>query len=126
MIMKKIILIFSVLIISLIACSGIKGQFAYKTLQMDSYRKMINNKEFISNEKIDWIYKIDSLAEKTVISTVVLKKEIVWVDVSKKIQTVLPASPYIYGEIKNLNTGDYKIILLKKNKIISEISFKIN
>ena len=121
---RKIFLIIAFMIF-ISGCSNTKGIFAYKSPHMDMFRKWIPGIEFNSNEKIKWVFKIERVNSDRSIGVVLMKKEIGWIDINKIIYTVRPNEPNIYGEIENLQPGNYKIVLVERGVFISEVEFKI-
>lgn len=120
---KNIIVIISLFILS--SCIRINGIFAYKDKYMDYYKKFENGISFNQKREINWVYKIDKISKKTSIGVVVLKKELVWIDVIKYSYTVDLLKPNVYGKIENLEPGMYKIVLMHENDMIDSINFKI-
>lgn len=125
MLSKIKIILSCLLILILTSCIKLKGDFAYKTDYMDHYKKFEDGKEFNSNEKISWIYKIEKVNKKRFIGVVLLKKDLVWVDIDKYIYTIDLLKPNVYGSFKDLKSGEYKIVLMEKKEFIDSIHFQI-
>jgi hypothetical protein len=107
-------------------CGTINGEFAYKNMFMDSYRKFSDGMEITSNEKISWTYHVkDKVRRPVKIGVITQKKELVWVDVSKEIITIQKESPNIYGEINIEQEGEYQILLVQDGKLAARVGFRI-
>lgn len=109
--------------IFLSACGQLKGKFACKSQLDDHYRKMNNNHEIKSDEKIKWVYVFDKFSGKHKIGVIILKKEIVWVDVLSWQDVVTPTENIIYGTIEDFQDGEYKIILTENDEAFDEQRF---
>jgi hypothetical protein len=86
---------------------------------------MDNPLEFEKNEKINWVYIFKDVRGVQNIGVTLLKKEIVWVDISNKAEQISELNKVIYGKLENLSDGNYKIILSQANKVIDEREFII-
>ncbi|MFH0976670.1 MAG: hypothetical protein V1874_12880 [Spirochaetota bacterium] len=119
--------IFSIIFIAYIflGCGQLKGEFAYKNTFEDKYRKADRPLELEKNEKIKWVYIFVNVREETKIGVVLLKKEIVWVDIDSRTEKISPSNKIIYGDIVNLPDGEYKITLTHSDKIIDELGFSV-
>ncbi|MBN2038540.1 MAG: hypothetical protein JW864_00765 [Spirochaetes bacterium] len=124
--MKNRILLIIVLAFFLAGCGKLKGNFAFKKTNEDVYRKINTPLEFEKNEKINWVYVFSSNidASYTIIVTL-LKKELVWVDLSSRAEQISASSKIIYGNIENLSDGTYRIVLSNMDRIIAEREFEI-
>lgn len=119
--------IFSVILITLIisGCTKIKGEFAYKKLIEDKYKRADGLLEFDKNEKINWVYVFKELKDIYNINVTLLKKELVWVDIANRTEKISRSNNIIYGIIENLSDGTYKIIFSHSDKLIDEKEFVI-
>lgn len=119
--------IFSVILITLIisGCTKIKGEFAYKKLIEDKYKRADSLLEFDKNEKINWVYVFKDLKDIYNINVTLLKKELVWVDIANRTEKISRSNNIIYGIIENLSDGTYKIIISHSDKLIDEKEFVI-
>ncbi len=124
---KKIFSIIIILIFIIInsGCVKLKGEFAFKKLFEDQYKKMDDPLEFEKSEKINWVYVFNDVKGVRSIGVALLKKEIVWVDISNKTEQISGLNKVIYGKIENLSEGNYKIILSQANELIAEREFVI-
>ena len=119
--------IFSVILITLIisGCTKIKGEFAYKKIIEDKYKRADGLLEFEKNEKVNWVYVFKDLKDIYNINVTLLKKELVWVDIANRTEKISRSNNIIYGIIENLTDGTYKIIISHSDKIIDEKEFVI-
>jgi len=119
--------IFSVILITLIisGCTKIKGEFAYKKLIEDKYKRADGLLEFDKNEKINWVYVFKDLKDIYNINVALLKKELVWVDIATRTEKISRSNNIIYGIIENLSDGTYKIIISHSDTLIDEKEFVI-
>ena len=108
----------------LVSC-GDKGEFAFKSFEMDSYRTMKSRMEFPSDSKTDWLYKIPSVSGKKRYGIIMLKKELVWAEIAKEVQEAEKEKPYLWGSIHGLDPGLYKIMITKDNKLVDENEFVV-
>jgi len=115
--------IITISMIFLSACVQLKGKFACKSQLDDHYRKMDANHEIKSDEKINWVYVFDKFSGKHKIGVIILKKEIVWIDVLSWHDEVTPSENIIYGTIEDFQDGKYKIILTENDKEFDEQRF---
>ncbi len=118
-------LFFILLFLFLCSCDKVEGQFAYKSMEMDMYRKFPSGMEFNAAEKINWIFNIKKVSAERKVGVVLLKKELTWIDIDKYMYTVNMFQTKVYGEFVNLPAGEYKIVLLNNNFLISSVEFKI-
>ena len=123
--LKKIIFFLLPAILLASGCGKLKGDFAFKKNIEDKYRKIEEPVEFEKNEKINWVYIFKGLRGKHDVGIVLLKKELVWVDIESSVERVSEANNIIYGTIEGLSDGTYKIILADGNKEIDEKEFVI-
>jgi hypothetical protein len=114
-----------VLIFVLGGCAKLKGDFAFKNFFEDQYKKMEDPLEFEKGEKINWAYIFKDVRSPQNITVTLLKKEIVWVDISNKSEQISSLSNVIYGKIENLSDGDYRIVVSQLNKVIDQRDFTI-
>lgn len=119
----KIFVILGILITSIIQCGKLEGEFAFKYLFDDAYRKIIGVPEFNNSEEVNWVYIFKKIRGYHLINIVVMKKEIIWVDIDSRIENIGIDKNIIYGKIKDLDEGRYKIIISKEGKIIDQKEF---
>jgi hypothetical protein len=120
---------FFLLSIFLFSCGGLKGEFAIKKFGDDYFRKIANkNLQFRSSERINWVYKPKNVSGRTRVGVILLKKDISWIDISRRSDYVDMEKTAIYGEIYDLPPGRYRIILtevLAKNRQVAQFNFSI-
>jgi hypothetical protein len=123
---KIVVTIASVIFVCflLVSCGG-KGEFAFKSFEMDTYRTMKSGMEFPSDSKTDWLYKIPSVSGKKRYGIIMLKKELVWAEIAKEVQEAEKEKPYLWGSIHGLDPGLYKIMITKDNKLVDENEFVV-
>jgi len=120
---KSAILIFC--LFSLVSCGKLKGEFAFQTPEDKSYKINQSRFEYDASKEIKWIYKFDAIPGDTVkLGVIILKKEIGWIDILTTSDYIDPLKNIVYGTLKDLEPGDYKIVLVELtsdgNKTIDE------
>jgi len=115
------IIAFSMIIFT--SCGQLKGTFAYKSQLDDHYRKMDANHEIKSDQIVNWVYVLDKFSGKHKIGVIILKKEVVWVDILSWHDDVTPSENIIYGTIEDFQDGEYKIILTENDEAFDEQRF---
>ncbi len=111
-----------------LSCGRLKGDFALKKFGDDFYRKAEMNLQFNSRERINWIYKVNSVRGRRKIGVILLKKDLSWIDISKRSDYVDDEKMTIYGEIYGLSPGSYRIILtevMANNRSIDQLDFSV-
>jgi hypothetical protein len=114
-----------ILIFFVSGCVKLKGEFAFKNLFEDQYKKMDDPLEFEKTDKFNWVYIFKDVRNVQNITITLLKKEIVWVDISNETEQISASNSIIYGKIENLSVGDYRIVLSQLNKVIDQRNFVI-
>lgn len=102
-----------------------KGDFGFKKANETVYHKNITNLAFPANEEIDWIYNTSYKGKPYSLQIIIQKKEIVWAIVKMENEIVSMEKNNLYGKIENLDSGIYKLMIVDKDKLISEIEFEI-
>ena len=123
--MKKTAALFLLCACALCACGKLKGQFAWKTAEMDAYRQMTDDMEFASDKPVDWVFAFDRVSGVRYIYVVLQKKELVWVDIKKETIETDKTSPFVHGRIGNLEPGEYQIVLAEKEHRIADKRFVV-
>ena len=124
--MKKTVAVFLLFVCaSLCACGKLSGQFAWKTADMDSYRKMPDDMEFSADKPVDWVFAFDRVRGVRYIYVVLQKKELVWVDIKKETIETDKTSPFVHGRIENLESGEYQIVLAEKTTRLADKRFVV-
>lgn len=103
-------------------CSKSPGNFAYKTFEMDSYRRMKPMMEFAEGEHVDWVYVFSSASQKPV-GVIVMQKMAVWVDIDTKRIVPELGNPNIYGTLVERGEGEYRIVIVRDNVQVDEIGY---
>lgn len=127
---RKIIFIaaFMAELLLVLSCGSLKGEFGFKTFLDDTYRKWPDPLEFDSGKEIQWVYQFSADVDRRRIGVLYQKKEILWVEVETSANRVDSQNPNVFGVIKNLPAGDYKIILIdmdNDNRYIDERAFTV-
>ena len=117
------LLLFLLLITS---CGKLKGEFAFKNPGDKGYKINQSRFEFDSSGEVDWIYRFHSKAgNKVKLGIIILKKELGWVDILTTSDYIDKSKNIVYGTLKGLEEGEYKIVLVELtpdgNKTIDEI-----
>jgi hypothetical protein len=109
-----------------LSCLGVKGDFGFKRFGDDTYHRIAGTPEFPSDESIDWVFKLSKKYSDRDIGIVIQKKELVWVEISTKSQHITEASEALYGTIRDLQPGEYRLVLTlvkKDNELIDSKDF---
>jgi hypothetical protein len=104
-------------------CGRVEGEFAIRRGDSDVYRKAEGVPEFSVDESADWAFVAPRVSGSHIVGVALMKKELVWVDVHVRNETLDPTRGTIYGKVENLEKGDYKILLAEKGKKIAEMEF---
>jgi hypothetical protein len=120
---NSLLLLFSLLLF--VSCGKLKGEFAFQTPDDKGYKINQSRFEFDSAKEINWIYKFDSTpGDRITLGVIILKKELGWIDIITTTDYIDPLKNIVYGTLKELEPGDYKIVLIlptsEGNKIIDE------
>jgi len=124
---KLLLLLLPIFLIPSFYCKGLEGEFAFKSPGDKGYNRLIHNKlEFSATEEIDWIYKFNGVfSERIQIGVIIFKKELGWIDILTLADYIDDNKNIIYGKLKELEPGDYKIVLVLSNqwgnKIIDQV-----
>ncbi|MCP4130447.1 MAG: hypothetical protein GY754_05650 [bacterium] len=115
-----------ILSIVLLSCGKLKGEFAVKKFHDEVYRRAGKTLEFRTDETIDWIFSFKSVSGGRRVGVILMKKELIWVDIKTTISVIDASNSVIFGTIKDLPVGDYRIVLTdieEKNAIIDSKNF---
>ena len=124
----KSIAALAVIVLCATACSQSKGDFAFKGFQDDTFKRTAGAPEFPGNEEVRWIFLFKKKYNARDIGIVYLKKELVWVEVFTDTAKITLASNIVYGTIKSLQPGEYRIVLtdlINNNEEIARKEFSI-
>jgi len=121
-----ILLIFA---FTLLSCGKPKGEFAFKLPEDKGYKKVIHTPEFDSAVEVDWIYTFDRIRGRVNLGVIILKKELLWIDILAYSDYADSEKKIVYGRIKGLDPGDYRIMITEigeeEQTIIDELYFYI-
>lgn len=114
------------LFLVLLSCGKLKGQFAFQNPEEKGYKINQSRFEFDAAKETNWIYQFDSAPGSRIkLGVVILKKEIGWIDILTLSDYIDPMKSIIYGTLKDLEPGDYKIVIVEPtsegNNTIDEI-----
>jgi hypothetical protein len=113
--MRKITAV-AIILLFFISCGKMKGEFAFQNPGDKGYKVNQSRLEFNSKDEVNWIYKLSSAPRGRVkIGIIILKKEIGWIDVLTVSDYADPLKDTIYGKLKDMEPGEYKIVLIESN-----------
>jgi hypothetical protein len=121
----KIYYIPIVLLILTTGCSNYKGTFAYKSVEMDHYEKLLDMREFEQNERIDWVFVPDTPLDEASIGVVYLQKKAVWIDINSRIAPVTILNPNVYGRLMTETPGEFQLQLIYKNEVQAALHYSV-
>ena len=93
------------------SCGGSQGQFAFRYPPDEKYRLISRSIELSDRDKVEWVYTFKQIPAAGTAGIVILKKELVPVEVSSRSENVTPDSPLIYGKLEGLQPGEYRIVI---------------
>jgi len=110
-----------------VSCGSLKGEFAMRKAPDDTYRKIHGSPEFAMDDEIQWVYSIAAVRSTGTVGVLLMKKEIVWVEVSHRNESVNPQNRVVYGIISGLPEGHYRLVLnnINKGRMIDELYFSV-
>lgn len=128
--MKKFILLIILFYLSLfLSCGKHQGEFAFKLPEDKGYKKIHSVPEFDSNVAVNWVYTLSSMRGQVDFGIIILKKELVWVDILSYTDYGDSEKKSLYGTIKDLEPGDYKLVIIEidgdDQKSVDEIEFYV-
>jgi len=123
--MKKYAALF-IIVLFFLSCGKLKGEFAFQTPDDKCYRVNQSRLAFDSSQEIKWVYRFESAPSGRInLGVIILKKELSWVDILTTSDYIDSLKGMIYGTLKDLEPGDYKIVIteitIDGNRIIDEI-----
>lgn len=104
-------------------CAKLKGDFGFKSPFDDHYKKISKTPEFKADERRDWVFVFKNVSESFDAGVFIMKKEIVWAEVTHYTQKITKEGNVVYGTIENLPEGRYKIVITAGKDFISEREF---
>ncbi|TFH43083.1 MAG: hypothetical protein E4G96_01990 [Chrysiogenales bacterium] len=117
-----------VISLTALSCGGMKGEFGFKMFGQDTYRHATGTPEFPADEEIAWVYHFHKKYGEREIGVVYQKKELVWIEVFSRSERIDNTNRTIYGSIKGLSPGEYRIILTEThddNRLVGSADFII-
>jgi len=118
-----------ILFLAVFSCGKPKGEFAFKLPEDKGYRKIVNTPEFDSAAEVDWIYSFGSFRGRRNLGVIILKRELLWVDILAYTDFVDAEKKIVYGNIRGLEPGDYRLMITEitenEQKTIDEVYFYI-
>lgn len=118
-----------ILLLTVFSCGKPKGEFAFKLPEDKGYRKVIKNPEFDSEVEVDWIYTFDSFRGRMNLGVIILKRELLWVDILAYTDYADSEKRIVYGKLKGLEPGDYRLMITEitdsEQNTIDEVYFYI-
>ena len=111
----------------LVSCGKLKGEFAIKNAMDDNYRRITRSLEFAREDEIQWAYIFQNNKIRHKIGVIILKKELVWVEVTSYTSIIDINNNIVHGTIKDYPPGDYQIVLtdVENNNFIEKKDFLI-
>ncbi len=113
------------LCVATLQCTKLEGEFGFKSPFDDHYKKILKTPEFKADEKRDWVFVFKNVSESFDAGVFIMKKEIVWAEVTHYTQKVSREGNVVYGTLENLPEGRYKIVITAGKDFISEKEFII-
>ncbi|TAL31348.1 MAG: hypothetical protein EPN93_17955 [Spirochaetes bacterium] len=112
--------------LAVLSCGKPGGDFAFKKPMEDVYRKVAQPPEFEREEAVDWVFALKGLGGSPVkLAVFLVKKELVWVELHTRTESVTRDRAFIYGTIEGLKKGRYKIIIARGGDVVGEQEFDI-
>ncbi len=113
----------------LLSCSRPSGEFAFQLPEDYGYKKPADLLEFNSSDEVNWIYSFSSISGRLKLGVILLKKELVWVDILSYSDYADSEKSTLYGKIQGLDPGDYRLVITEivedEQKVLDEIEFYI-
>lgn len=106
-------------------CGKLEGEFGFKAPMEDGFRKIAKIPEIKSGDRRDWVFVFKNLTDSHEIGVFILKKEVVWAEVTHYMKNVGLGNDVVYGTIDDLPEGRYKIVLVEKKNLIAEKEFLV-
>lgn len=106
-------------------CRKLTGEFGFKAPFDDAYRKAAKIPEIKSDERKDWVFVFNEFSGIRDIGIFIMKKELVWAEVTHFMKKINKENNTVYGSIADLQEGRYKIVLVEKNNLIAEQEFLV-
>jgi hypothetical protein len=86
-------------------CSPVSGIFGYRLPGMDTFRRFDNDMQFSDAQPVEWTFVADKAADPRYVGVIILKKEVVWVEVFKEVRMINAANKAVFGRIEGYEPG---------------------
>lgn len=118
-------IIFLIIISSLLldACFKPEGEFSFRKSHTDIYKKIKDSPEFMTTDNVEWVYVFSKVKRIYNIGIILMRQEVVWVDINTRSERIDSAHKIIYGKLENLDAGNYKILLTLNGEKLDEKNF---
>jgi len=107
------------------ACLKPDGEFSFRKSHTDSYKRIKDVPEFLTTDNVEWVYVFSKTRKIYNIGIILMKQEIVWVDINTRSERIDPTHKIIYGKLENMEAGNYKILLTLNGTKLDEKYFII-
>ncbi len=110
------------------ACGVPGGSFGMKGPLDEKYRRVDGSPELMEGEEKQWVYMFNSAPSPMQLGIVCMKKEIVWVDIRTDSEKLDGNKKAVFGELRDLSPGDYRLVLTdvkKRNSIVASLEFSV-
>ena len=114
--MKKLCLLLLASLV-LVSCGKLHGEFGFRYTGDQAYKRDLPRYEFDSAKEVDWVYKFDSVSGRASIGVIIMKKELGWIDILTTQDYVDEFKQIVYGNLKELEPGDYKLVLIEMSTV---------
>lgn len=123
MIARRLVVAIVLLCVFPLQCAKLGGDFGFKSAFDDHYIKISKIPEFKIDERRDWVFVFKNVSDSFDAGVFIMKKEIVWAEVTHYTQKISREGNVVYGTIENLPEGRYKIVVTAGNDFIAEKEF---
>lgn len=106
-------------------CKKLEGEFGFKAPFDDVYKKIAGVPEFREGDKREWTFVFREFTGTRDIGVFIMKKELVWVEVTHFMEKVRQEDRVIRGTIEDLREGRYKIAIVHKSDLVAEKEFLV-
>lgn len=110
--MKRLCIFILISLLFPLSCGKLRGEFAFQTPLDKSYKIRQERLEFDSAEEIKWVYKFGGVPGSRIkLGVILMKKELGWVDILSMPDYIDEMKDMVYGTIRDLDPGDYRIVI---------------
>jgi len=121
----KVLVLTALLLFLSWGCGKLQGDFGFKSPFEESFRKVPGVPEINGGEPKQWTFVFKDLTDAHEIGVFIMKKEVVWVEVTHFTKKVNREGNVIHGVIEGFPEGRYKIVLVEKKELIAEKEFLV-